>query len=86
MTGDPFALHLQLHYRLTPDQVELADSPGYWRKLEPCGTGCRNELHGCVGFAKPIRHTVSYFDPPRDAAGRFASPYRTWRAQKAAAQ
>lgn len=78
-----FALHLRLHYRLRPADVEPTNVPGYWQKVEACGPGCRNELHSVVGCAGPVRHTVYYADPGRDFAGRFISPYRTWRAQRA---
>lgn len=74
-------------YGVALDDLELAATPGYWQRKEPCGGlrgGCRSELHRTLFNEGGVHHTVSYFDPPR-VNGRFASPYRTWRAAVAAA-
>ena len=75
--------HFRLHYNSELTEYEITDTPGYWRKLQPCtGRGtCRSMMsHGALGWEGPARHTAIYFDPPRDPeTGRWASPYRTWQ-------
>jgi hypothetical protein len=82
-----FAEYLRLYYRLEPGDVVPCSSPGYWRKLEPCGGlhgGCGNPVHHSFGSEGPIFHTIHYYDNDRDPdTGRYASPYRTWRAAAA---
>lgn len=78
-----FAEYLWRNYRLEPSDVVPTDSPGYWRKLEPCGGlagGCPSPLHQTVFNEGPTFHTIHFYDDDRDADGRFASPYRTWQA------
>lgn len=81
---DAFRRYLWLHYRITPEEVVPAESPGYWRKIEPCaglGGGCGSPVHQSFGSEGPIFHTIHYYDDDRDPdTGQFASPYRTWRA------
>jgi len=74
----------RLHHRVESlDEVRRTKTPGYWERCEPCGGragGCRHPLHQCMFNEGPVRHTLSYFDPPRDERGRWASPTRTWDA------
>lgn len=68
-------------YKRGLDAYEISDVPGYWRRLETCGGahgGCHEPIHGFMFNEGGIRHTASYFDPPR-VRGRFVSPTRTWR-------
>ncbi len=76
-----FERYLMIHYNLKLDDIVPADVPGYWELREPCGGAgkCKHPVHTILFNEGPCRHTISYFDPPRDTKGRFASPYRTWR-------
>ena len=68
-------------------EVVATATPGYWQKRDVCGGlagGCRHPLHACLGNEGPVRHTMRYYDNPRDELGRFASPHRTWRRARAA--
>lgn len=75
-----FAHWLKLYHNLTPDQVEISPTRGYWTIKEKCGGAgrCRHAIHGCLFNEKPTNHTVYYADEGR-INGRFASQYRTWR-------
>jgi hypothetical protein len=77
------ARHLRWHNpHLTVDDLEVTEVPGYWRIKTACGGRghCASPLHGCLFNEGPVRHTIHFTDPSRDRSGRFASPYRTWRA------
>lgn len=73
------ASYLGTYYKLTLDEVETIDTPGYWRIKKPCGGvgQCKNLIHSCVGNEGPMQHTIQYRDSRREN-GRFVSPYRTW--------
>ena len=75
------AWHMRMRYRVEMQDIEITDTPGYWRDKKP-KMHPGHPLHGCIGFDGPFRATYSYFDPPRDH-GRFASPTRTWAALRA---
>lgn len=70
----------QSRYRTTLADVDITDTPGYWKRREPCGGrgACREPIHGTLFNEGGIRHTLSYFDPVRDEYGRFRSTTRTW--------
>lgn len=76
-------VHFRTHYGRGLDEYELTDTPGYWRRLEPCGGRgkCTSvEYHASMFCEKPVRHTGSYYDGGRDpVTGRWLSPYRTWQ-------
>lgn len=83
-----FARYLRIHYRLELADVIPTESPGYWRLLEACGGrdgGCHNPIHGTLFNEGPTFHTIRFTDSDRDEHGRWASPYRTWRAASAQA-
>jgi hypothetical protein len=76
------AVHMRMKYRVEMQDIEITDTPGYWRDKEP-KMHPGHPLHGCIGCDGPFRATYTYFDPPR-AHGRFASPTRSWAALRAA--
>ena len=69
--------HMWLRYKVTMDDIEITDVPGYWRdreaKMHP-----GHPLHSCIGCDGPFKATYTFFDSAR-VGGRFASPTRTWR-------
>jgi hypothetical protein len=71
------AAHFATYYRVSMEDVEITETPGYWRdreaKMHP-----GHPLHGCLGNEGPFKATYRYLDQPR-VNGRFASPTRTWR-------
>lgn len=75
-------LHFRLRYGVQSlDEVRSTKVPGYWERVAPCGGlrgGCREPVHGFLFNEGPIRHTMNYFDLPRDERGRWASRTRTW--------
>ncbi len=73
--------HMRLKYRVPLAEMEIADTPGYWRDREP-KTHPGHPLHGCLGCQGPFRATYTFHDPPRDKRGRLASTTRTWKALK----
>lgn len=73
--------HMRLRYRKRLSEMEITDTPGYWRDKEP-SMHPGHPLHACLGCSGPFRATYSYFDEPRNG-GRFASRTRTWAALKA---
>lgn len=73
--------HMRLHYRVSLDDLEQTDTPGYWRDKEP-KMHPGHPLHSCLFCDGPFRATYTYFDPPR-VGGRFASTTRTWAALRA---
>ncbi len=74
--------HMIRHYRVSLDDLEQTDTPGYWQdkeaKMHP-----GYPLHGCLGCDGPFRATYTYYDSSR-VNGRFASPTRTWKRLKEA--
>lgn len=78
---DRVAAHMRTRYGVDMADIEIADTPGYWRDKQP-RMHPGHPLHGCVGCAGPFRATYTYFDAPR-LGGRFASPTRTWAALRA---
>ena len=73
--------HMRMKYRKGLDEMEITETPGYWRdreaKMHP-----GHPLHGCIGCDGAFKATYTYFDRGRER-GRFASPNRTWRILKA---
>lgn len=69
--------YMRLRYRVSLEDLEQAETPGYWRDKEP-------KMHACLGCSGPFRATYTYFDLPR-IGGRFASTTRTWAALRATA-
>lgn len=72
------AEYMRIHHRKSMDELEITDTPGYWRDRE-ASIHPGHPLHSCLGCSGPFRATYSYFDGRGDG-GRFASPTRTWRA------
>ena len=75
--------YLETYYRITIGQVEITDTPGYWRSKKPSFNYSLTE--------KPFYCTYSFYDTDlylynsgRDKRGRFISPYTTWRIIKEA--
>lgn len=69
-------------YQIRLEDAIPTETPGYWRKVKPCGgwaDGCRAPLHTYLWNDAPTHHTLDYYDDNRDDRGRFASPYRTWK-------
>lgn len=75
------AWHMRMKYRVEMQDIEITETPGYWRDKEP-KMHHGHPLHGCIGCDGPFRATYTYFDTPREH-GRFASPTRTWAALRA---
>jgi hypothetical protein len=90
MSRERFELFVHTWFPSIPlDDLEPANSPGYWRQKTPCGGlagGCQNELHRTLFNEGPVQHAIGYQDEIRDGHGRFISPYRTWREAKEAAR
>jgi len=70
--------HMRLHYRVSLDDLEMTDTPGYWKDKQP-KMHPGHPLHSFLFCDGPFRATYTYFDPPR-IGGRFASVTRTWAA------
>lgn len=68
------------HPGITINDLEISDTPGYWRLKKPClgYPQCRHPIHRCLFEEGPTYHTISYFDTKRDETGRYISPYATW--------
>ncbi len=78
---DKVRQHMKSKYRVNLDDLELANTPGYWIAKE-AKIHKGHPLHGCIGCGGPFRATYTFFDRNKDSRGRFASPYRTWNAMK----
>lgn len=74
---------MQIRYRRSLSEMEIADTPGYWRDREP-QMHPGHPLHSCIGCDGPFKATYTYFDEPR-SKGRFASTTRSWRLLRDAA-
>ena len=75
------AWHMRMKYRVGMAEIEITDTPGYWRDKKP-KMHPGHPLHSCMFCDGPFRATYTYFDPPR-IGGQFASPTRTWAALRA---
>lgn len=73
--------HMRLRYRVSLDDLEITDIPGYWQDKEP-KPHPGHPLHSCMFCGGPFRATYTYFDSPR-IGWRFASTTRTWAALRA---
>lgn len=72
------ASHMRMKYRVGLDEIEITDTPGYWRDKKP-KMHPGHPLHSCLDCDGPFRATYTYFDPSRER-GQFVSPTRTWAA------
>lgn len=81
---EDFERWLKLNYRLKLKDIRLTSTRGYWKIIKACGGAgtCPNYLHSTIGNSGPTNHTIRYTDAVHDERGRWASPYRTWRAAK----
>lgn len=70
--------HMQLRYGVQLDQLEIAETPGYWMDKQP-QIHYGHPLHSFLFCAGPFKATYTYFDHPR-VNGRFASVTRSWKA------
>lgn len=70
-------LHMRRKYGIGLDQMEITDTPGYWRDKE-AKIHHGHPLHSCLGCSDPFKATYSYFDTCREN-GRFVSPTKSWR-------
>lgn len=70
--------HMQLHYRTKLNDMEITDTPGYWRDKKPKAHR-GHPIHSCIGCEGPFKATYTYFDYPRDSHGRFTNITKTWR-------
>ena len=68
---------MRTKYRRSLSEMEITDTPGYWRDCE-AQIHEGHPLHSCIGCDGPFKATYTYFDEPR-AHGRFASTTRSWR-------
>jgi hypothetical protein len=57
------AWHMRMKYRVEMQDIEITDTPGYWRDREP-KMHPGHPLHGCIGCDGPFRATYSYFVDP----------------------
>lgn len=75
---------LKLRYGLSVADIEITETPGYWRVKTPCdGRGkCNHPLHGVMFNEGGLSHTVRYLDSGRNRHGQFESPYKTWELWK----
>ena len=83
-----FEWYIWNYYGYRPDELEITNVPGVWRVIEGCpgGGDCKHafRIAGLVCDGKK-ELTVSYTEwGKRDKRGRFVSPYREWRRQRAA--
>lgn len=79
--------HMQLKYHVPLYMMDITDSRGYWRNKNKCNPAtCGSLLHGCLGNAEGIRHTMPYHDHYRGADGKFKSIYSSWKAIKQATE
>ena len=71
------------HDVISRDEIEITETPGYWRFKKPCCPDCQHPMHNFLGCEGPTHHTIDFFEPqPRDEFGRFMSPFRAWYAWK----
>ena len=57
------------------DEIEPAESRGYWRFKRVCNGECG------MGHLRAMQHTIHFSEfGERDKLGRFIDPYRAWRA------
>lgn len=73
--------HMRMKYRKSLDEMEITNTPGYWRDRES-KVHHGHPLHGCIGCDGSFKATYTYFDRAREG-GRFVSPTRTWKILKA---
>ena len=71
--------HLRLYYSLTPDEVEITDTKGYWRIKELCDIDCHHPIHLCLGCKDRMHHTIYFTQHHRNDKGQFKSPYSVWK-------
>lgn len=69
--------HLELHFHIGVDDVEITESKGYWQFKKPCDASCHHQIHGFMGNGGRIQHTI-YFAPQRREKGKIVSPYEVW--------
>ena len=79
---------LQIRYGLSVTDIEITETPGYWRIKIPCGGRgkCDHPLHGVMFNEGGCHHTVRYTDAGRNRQGQFESPYKTWELWKMVAE
>lgn len=73
------ATHLRLYHSITPDDVVITDTKGYWRMKKLCDETCHNPIHTCLGCEGVMYHTVQFVQYGRNDKGQFRSPYRVWK-------
>jgi hypothetical protein len=83
---EDLARYLKIHhYGVTPDDLEITDTRGFWRFKARCpgGENCRHAFRGhtvaCEGGGQI---TLYIYQSGRDHNGRFLRPYRLWEAEK----
>lgn len=78
--------YLRMHHpTLTAEELEITDTPGFWRVKGGCpgGDDCKHAFRGALGRCAGGDLTVYVAEPRvRDRHGRFVSPYRIWREAK----
>ena len=70
--------YMKRRYNVDLDDLEITSTPGYWQDRRP-QKHSGHPLHGYLFCEGPFRATYTYFDSARDANGRYADRYRTWR-------
>ncbi len=76
------SFYLRHHYSLTLDDVEIADTRGYWVIKKPCDSNCHHPIHSTLFNSGRSRHTISFQPGGRNSKGQFMSRYRVWDAIK----
>jgi len=67
--------YMRRKYRVSLDDLEPTNTPGYWRDKEPRMDPLSS---------KPFRFTYTYYDHQRGIKGRFDSRTKTWAELKLA--
>ena len=71
--------HFRYIYRVELQDLDISDTPGYWRDKE-LHQHPNHPLHGFMFCEGPFKATYYYEDGTRDLkTGRFLSPHQTWR-------
>ncbi len=76
--------HMQTYYRKSLDDLEITDTPGYWRDKKLCGgrEKCHAPIHQFIHCEGGIQHTYYFAEYGRDKKGRFLRPFRAWEELK----
>ncbi|MFZ2411565.1 MAG: hypothetical protein WAW23_08350 [Candidatus Methanoperedens sp.] len=73
--------YFQLHYGISLSDLEITETPGYWRSKKPCDPNtCHSPIHSTLFNEGGIKHTYSFNERgKRDERSLLVPPFRCWR-------